>query len=306
VVIAIATYRRPAMLNDLLASLAAAVPRRAPARVSAVVVDNDAEGSARAMVEAWRARLPFPIAYEVEPERNISLARNRGVRRALAEGADFVAFVDDDEAVSPEWLDELLLAQRRTGADVVTGPVHPRYPPSAPRWLVKGGFFEPLAAADGEAVTVASTNNVLVRVGLLADPRGAFHPGFGISGGGDSLFFARAHRGGARLVWAARAGVTETIPATRARAVWILRRAFRVGNGAVWAERAMEPPLRRMGERTVKGTARLLLGVAALPVSLLRGRSGAVSALWDACYGAGCLAALAGYRYVEYREVHGG
>jgi len=307
VVVAIATCRRPVMLNELLASLAGAVPGRVPARVRAVVVDNDAEGSARAAVDAWRPRLPFEVAYEVEPERNISVARNRAVRRALAGGADFVAFVDDDETVSPGWLDELLLAQRRTGADVVTGPVHPRYPPSVPRWMVKGGFFASPVAADGQEVVVASTNNVLVRAGLLAGPRGPFDPAFGITGGGDSLFFRRVQRRGARLVWAARAEVTEIIPASRARAGWVLARAFRVGNGAIWAERAMEPPLRRLGERAAKGTARLLLGAATLPVLLLlRGRSGAVSALWNACYGAGCLAALAGYRYVEYRRVHGG
>ncbi|MBW3654652.1 MAG: glycosyltransferase, partial [Gemmatimonadetes bacterium] len=301
VAIAIATYRRPAMLAGLLESLSRAAPVRVQARAWAVVVDNDGEGSAREVVDAWRARMPFDLAYDVEPERNISLARNRAVRHALANGADFVAFVDDDEAVSPQWLDELLLAQGRTGADVVAGPVHPRHPPSTPGWMVTGGFFHRPSPPDGQALVTASTSNVLVSAALLAGPA-PFAPAFGVSGGGDSLFFTGAYRRGARLVWAARAAATETVPPTRTRAAWILRRAFRMGNGAIWVERALEPPLRRVGERTAKGLVRLLFGVAILPVSLLRGRRGAVSALWHACYGAGCLAALAGYRYVEYRR----
>jgi hypothetical protein len=42
-----------------------------------------------------------------------------------------------------------------------------------------------------------------------------------------------------------------------------------------------------------------------LPGTLLRGRRGAVRALWSVCFGLGCWAALTGYRYVEYRQVHG-
>lgn len=302
VAVAIATYARPTMLAELLDSLAR-LEADPGAEVRVIVVDNDAGGSARAVVD--RTALPFPLEYAVEPERNISLARNRAVRLALEWRADFVAFVDDDEAASPGWLRELLEMQRRSGAEVVMGAVRPRYDPGVPPWVVRGGFFEQPAAGPGAPLAVASTNNVLVSAGLLADLAGPFDPRFGISGGGDSLFFIRAGRGGARLVWAPGSVVSESIPASRARAGWILRRAFRVGNSAVWCERALEPPSRRLAGRVAKAAARLLLGAVLLSPSLLLGRRGAVRALWNVCYGAGALAALAGHRYHEYRLVHG-
>jgi succinoglycan biosynthesis protein ExoM len=303
VVICIATYRRPGLLAALLGSLAGVRFREGAPRISVVVVDNDAQGSAAPVLERVRAAgFPFALTGLVQAERNISLARNEGVRWALARGAEWVAFVDDDETVSPEWLDELLAAQRRTGARVVSGPVRARYAGPVPGWIARGGFFESPGGADGSERVTAATNNVLVDAALLRGEEGPFDPRFGTSGSGDSLFFMHAQRRGARIVWAARAWVEETVPSSRARGGWILRRAFRVGNGALWCERALDPPLRRTARRVAKGGARLVLGAALLPAALLRGRRGAMRALWNVCYGAGCLAALAGYRYHEYRE----
>lgn len=302
VAVCVATYRRPELLAGLLASLGRLELRRHPAQVRVIVADNDAAGSARAVVDAARAGFPFELEYAVEPERNISLARNRAVAMALAWGAAWVAFVDDDEVVRPEWLDELLAVQARSGADAVAGAVVPRFPADAPAWAEQSGVYARLHRRSGEPVAFLATHNALVSARLLRRDGGPFDPAFGISGGGDSLFFLRCAREGARMVGAAAAVAEEAVPPERLRTGWVLRRAFRTGNGAVFAERALPAGSRRVGQRVVKGVARMAASAAALPVAALLGRAAAMRALWGVLYGAGCASALLGYRYEEYRD----
>lgn len=302
VAVCVATYRRPGLLADLLASLGRLELRRHPAEVRVVVVDNDAAESARGVVDAARAGLPFGVEYAVEPERNISLARNRAVAMALAWGAEWAAFVDDDEVVRPRWLDELLEVQARSGADAVAGAVVPRFPAGAPAWAERSGVYARLHRRSGEPVAFLATHNALVSARLLRRDGGPFDPAFGISGGGDSHFFLRCAREGARMVGAAAAVAEETVLPERLRAGWVLRRAFRTGNGAVFAERALPPESRRVGQRVVKGIGRMAVSAVALPVAALLGRAAATRALWGVCYGAGCASALFGYRYHEYRD----
>ena len=99
-----------------------------------------ADGSALVSVKEAVRYLRIPITYEVEPNRGVSFARNRSVR--MAGECDYVGFVDDDEFVEENWLDELLNAQVLYNADVVLGPVLPAFDYEPPVWIKKGRFFE--------------------------------------------------------------------------------------------------------------------------------------------------------------------
>jgi glycosyltransferase involved in cell wall biosynthesis len=302
VAVCIATFRRPEGLSALLASLGGLAFSRRRAEVVLVVADNDAAESARPVIEAAAGALEWSLHYVVEPERNIAGARNRAVGRALEDGADFVAFVDDDETVAPEWLDELLDAQAACGADVVQGRVVPRFEPGTPAWLSGAWVYGVSLPPRGTTLPVASTNNVLVRASLLAGGR-PFDPAFGLSGGEDSLFFTRAAREGALIVSAPDAVAREHVVPARARPGWVLRRAFRGGNTALHCEYALPRSTRAPAGRLARATLRLGASAALLPLSPLLGRAGALRALSGICYGVGCWAALAGYRYFEYRAL---
>src|SRR5215213_469175 len=89
------TYLRPRGLARLLEGLAAIEVPDGVA-VEAVIVDNDAAGSGRAVVEAARATFPFPLRYVGEPVPGIVAARNAAARAASASGPVAVAFLDDD------------------------------------------------------------------------------------------------------------------------------------------------------------------------------------------------------------------
>lgn len=306
VAVCVATLQRPQLLGALLESLGTLEFRKqAPVDLFIVVVDNDGNQTAREVVEAARDRLPFPVVYTVEPTRGIPHARNCGVGVALREGAEFVAFIDDDEVASPTWLDELLDVQRRSGADVVSGPSLPRFAPGVEQWVIEGGFFTYPRYGTGEDIPIAATNNVLVSAHLFRDRPEPFDPTFGLSGMDDSHFFMRVKQEGARLVWADEALVEEFIPASRARARWIVKRAFRIGNGYVFCVRTLHPPHRWVIPRVAGALARIGYGALILPVAAVRGRAPLVGALRTISNGLGSLVALAGKRYQEYTVIHG-
>jgi succinoglycan biosynthesis protein ExoM len=193
--------------------------------VRVIVVDNDFVASAAPLVKQIAGGFPFPIAYVHAPAGNISIARNACLDEATAE---FVAFVDDDETVTQDWLDHLMRTAVANNAGVVLGPVQAEYDESAPTWMRRGDFHSTAPVIiDGDIVT-GYTCNVLIRwSGAVKGQR--FHLALGRSGGEDTDFFYRLHDLGVRFVEAPRAIVQEPVPASRATLAWLIRRRFRSG-----------------------------------------------------------------------------
>ena len=304
VAICVVTCRRPVWLEALLESLGRLTPVWENVAPWLVVVDNDA-GSSRGVVDGARPRLPFRVIYDVEETRGISFARNRAVSLALREGARFVAFVDDDEVVSPEWLGEMLAVQQAYAADIVSGPVAPRFDDGVPRWIIRGRFFERPRFQTGTLRKVGATNNCLIARQLLEGRHEPFDARFATGGGSDMHFFKQVAREGGKIVWADRALVEEWVPRSRARVGWLLQRAYRGGNAFTLSERILDPPGRWLAPRIIKGLARTAQGVLLAVPSMLLGRAAAVRALQKAAIGAGTLAGVLGVRYQEYRALHG-
>jgi GT2 family glycosyltransferase len=101
-----------------LARALGALGRADPAPGEIVVVDNDpADPATRAAVEAFGG-----ARYVAEPRPGLSVARNAGLRAASGE---LIAFVDDDTAVHPGWLERLLAGFETPRVLAVTGLVLP-------------------------------------------------------------------------------------------------------------------------------------------------------------------------------------
>jgi GT2 family glycosyltransferase len=302
--IAIATYRRPKGLWRLLGGVGRLRFGAEAPDLRVVVVDNDAEGSARAVCEDARTWLDHPLVYRMEKRRGIPQARNAAVAAAL-ERADFVAFIDDDEVPSPQWLAELLRVQAESGADAVAGPCEPVFEEPAPRWIERGGFFERPRYRTGARLTGAFTHNVLVRTRALAALDALFDERMALLGGSDVELFRRFAARGHTIVWADEAPVFEWVPRSRANARWILARALRVGSSSAWIDRRGREGRVSVTRLAAHGGFCLAKGAALLPLGALGGRAGALRALCLAAFGAGRLGSLAGIHREEYRVVHG-
>jgi succinoglycan biosynthesis protein ExoM len=304
--ICIASYRRPELLAKLLNSLRDLDDTAGLYEIAGIiVVDNDADGSARQVVFNFQQTTSCPIIYDQVAERNIAIARNRGVEIALALPVDFVAFIDDDCTASPDWLTEMVQTSTAHGADIVWGRLRYSFESDVPEWVVRGELHSQQAQPTGVRSKTAESNNALVSAGVLASLPNPFDPDFGRSGGSDSLFFLRAHANGARIVWSNEGVVTETIQRSRATVGWFLQRAFRMGNSGVFVYRGLMPLHRVFAGRAMKGVGHMAIGVALLPRILVGGRPALVHSLRRCAFGVGIFSALLGYRYIEYRRVHG-
>jgi succinoglycan biosynthesis protein ExoM len=303
--ICILTFQRPEGLARLLSSFERLTFEHGESpEVEIVVIDNDPLQSALPTCESQRPRLRWPLRYVVEPRRGIAQARNTAVRSVMGR-AEFLVFLDDDEVPDPAWMAELLQVQHAFGADVVVGPVFPRFTGPIPSYVSKGRFFDPPRHVTGTQVDEAFTGNVLVRTEVFARMPVLFDERLGLAGGEDVHFFRQVARAGYRMIWANDARVEEWVPASRVSTSWILRRAYRSGNTAALCDRALErSPTRRaalLGRAMVPAVRALLT----LPLSALSGRHAIIRSIQRVCRGAGYLAGAGGVRYEEYRRIHG-
>lgn len=220
--VCIATYHRPAGLGRLLRSIETQQGELPPFEV--VVVDNDEVGSAECIWRGFAERLN--TRYVVEPIRGIASARNRSV---LVSQGRYLAFIDDDEEASPNWLATLYAQAIRCDADAVFGPVVTKFERSPPGWIRDCSVFQHPVPADGTTVPLdmTRTGNALVRRAALPDQTAPFDSS--LIGGSDSVMFGRMIGCGAKCIAATQAVVFEHCPIARANAAWVIRGRFLYG-----------------------------------------------------------------------------
>jgi succinoglycan biosynthesis protein ExoM len=320
IVVCVCTRERPQMLDACLLSL---MRQRTPegASVAAVAVDNEPAPNNQAEVERFAGVFPFPLHYVHQPDQGIPQARNAALEKALELGADWICFLDDDEEATAEWLVRLHGALARhghrcgacgavEGPDVVLGPVRYVFPEGAQQWRQRGQYGD-WGRADGDELPSAATNNVIFRAALVREAGLRFDVGLRFAGGEDVLFFRRMKAAGARIVWAADAIVTETVPWERITLRGHIRKSYRKGASAVMSARLFgrRRDVQRLARKALRRAGVGLVKIAVAPLALLLGPSPALHALMSGCRGvaeaAGVTAALCGRQSDYYRRVTG-
>ena len=192
--IAMLTYRRNDYLAQVIPELLAQADDVCDAQTTAsvLIVDNDPQAGARAVVEAARAALAGEqpqtaeppeqavlsepsgsadsdkatsrLVYVHEPEPGIVAGRNRALSQAR--GSDALIFIDDDEIPSPGWLKALVSTWRDQGCAAVTGPTPPTFEVAPSTWVTASGAFDSWEAADGAQVYEGLKINTPARASL--------------------------------------------------------------------------------------------------------------------------------------------
>ena len=267
-----------------------------------IIVDNDAEGSAKVICNEFIERYDINLKYDIEKQRGIPIARNHSIDM-VEENTDFIAILDDDEVPAEDWLDEFITAQEEFDADILTGPVKAHFVDCSDEWLKS--FFGSGNLPNGHNLNkdynFVYTSNLFAKATLFQHIR--FDERFRFTGGSDTHLFMQINNNGYKVVWAARALVTEWLPPSRTNIKWILLRAYRLGNGFAFCELVQHPsPVTRI-QRLAKGVFRLTQGLLTGIVSIGR-KIQFIRGIQTACLGIGMITGSFGSTYQEYQTIH--
>jgi succinoglycan biosynthesis protein ExoM len=238
VAICVCTNSRPQDLSQLLVSLEEIDLRGYnPESVELIVIDNNPNAETEDICRQAVPRLPIKIHYTQEPQAGITYARNRAVAVALDRGADFVAFIDDDDHPRPDWLIRLLDRQTITKADLVFGTWV--LDTDMPQWARDSGIFRsPNKSKENQKSSryglphSASTCNILASRDIIervATTGPVFSHAFRFSGGEDKDFFIRAQALGASLASTDSSVIHRNHEPARYTALGLLKRGFKNG-----------------------------------------------------------------------------
>ncbi|MBV9304938.1 MAG: glycosyltransferase [Acidobacteriaceae bacterium] len=298
--VVVPTYRRPDHLKRTL--LSCIEQRNLERKFEIIVVDNDENASARTTVQTIAKATKIPIVYLEEARAGISWARNAGV--AAASGR-FIAFLDDDEFATPEWLNSLWTTIQDAGADIAFGPVIPRFaiPDAAVSAYAKKVYTRDAQLASGTELEWGAIGNCIIRAERCFGNLLPFDPRLGISGGEDALFLHQARADGRKLVWCAEAVVWETIPMAKLSYSYLLKRAFRGGQTTTFVHLATKPAnLSRALRTMVIGCGQVAICAPAGGFLLLAGHSRALDVVAKAAGGLGKLVCHPTFHVPLYRS----
>lgn len=297
IVVSVCTFRRPVDLENLFGSFKG-LRVTDEMDLSFRVIDNDNTPSSQGLVARLDEALPWPVDYVHEPDPGIPAARNRAIEEAGTQG--YLAFVDDDETVSEDWLVELLRIARSTRASFVQGPVKPLVADIQDAWWAESIFFKHRRFEDGFARHESWTNNVMVDLAVVAKTGCRFDPALRYDGGSDTLFFQDIIRKGGTGAFAAHAWAYELQPKSRLRWTWALGRQFRYGTTRAMCALLRNPRWQASVQCTIRGAALAVVGLVILPTGLVRGRTGLANGSAYLARAAGVFWGLMGGRRAEY------
>lgn len=310
VLVTICTRNRPVLLDQCLASVCASEPAEGATFEIAVIENND-----RLTCEEIAARHEAASAIKIhcvlEPELGLPFARNRCGTHAAENGFDWLLYIDDDEVARPDWFRTMMTAMREFDADVFYGRVVAVYPEGTPAYLRERDINKRPRAT---RVYKAEGHNTLVRTAIFAGDGDnmRFDTSMRFTGGSDTDFFSRVAAKGRVILWIGEAVVEELIPATRMTLAWQLNRTFRVAINLSVLKAKQEGKAAAAFFSLVKGTGRLLGGLALLLPGMLaalageKGKRWGFKALKQIASGLGSYAYLFGVRPQPYRKVDGG
>ena len=232
ITICIPTYKRPEMLKKLVLSIVENnINKTLIKEVNIIVADNDVEKTAESLINELKEKFNnlYKIDYFNHPAKGISNVRNELIKKAFLQENDFIVFIDDDEYVTTEWLNELVKTISSNDADAARGPVLAKIDETIPDDV--SCWFKRESYPDNSQLNFLSTGNLIIKRTSLQKFNVWFDTRFNITGNEDTYFGIQFLKKGAKIFWAANAIVYETIPESRANIKWLIKRVYRGASG---------------------------------------------------------------------------
>lgn len=214
----------------LLRTLGSLVACKCPPGVAMRVVVADDSGTNEVATLLGESPVSYAAVHIVPcGMRNIAAARNACLDAADAE---YLIFVDDDEWVAADWLEQMLAQARACHVDAIFGRVVSIFPDQTPKWMSTAAFVRD-DGNHGHRVASGRTGNTLLRLATVRRLGLRFREEFGQTGGEDTDFFTRFGAAGAVMVVSTQAVVYESVPPSRATVSYLRLRY--IGSGQSYA-----------------------------------------------------------------------
>jgi glycosyltransferase involved in cell wall biosynthesis len=199
-----------------------------------VVVDNASTDATAGVVQQVAAKAGN-VSYVHEPCLGLSHARNTGARAC---SSPFIAYLDDDAAASPVWLEEILSAfkEHHSRPGCVGGRVLLNWKDGAPAWLPRKywslytflDYGETTRELRGKEYLVGA--NFAVERSLLLSVSG-FRTDLGRHGssllsGEEAALLEEVKSLGRPIVYSGKALVWHAVDSVRLRRMWFFKRVF--------------------------------------------------------------------------------
>lgn len=256
-----------------------------------IIINNNSTDDTDQIIKSYQQNNPeLPLHYYIEYQQGISYARNRGVEAARG---DIIVFIDDDETVDPDFLQQInLFFTKYPDAGISSGPVIPVYETAKPEWLSpyimraftgaydKGDQIKLLPAKD-----YPGTGHACFRRDLFLK-YGAFNTllgrkGNSLMGAEDKDFFLRLINGGEKCYYLPTATIYHHIPESKLTDEFFRKltfaigkseriRTLQIGNGA-FAGRLMSEAI-KWGASFIIGAGYLIIGQIAKANKLIQFR----------------------------------
>ena len=298
--VVICTYNRSADLDRCLGALALQGADFALWRVT--VIDNNCTDDTPQVVARWaETRLLPGLSRVVETRQGLTPARQRGIGDSRA---DWVALVDDDCMLAPDWVEEALrFASGNPRAGAFGGRVLPDWGRAPPAHLARNGWLFAEQNLGDEVKEVPSlvgagvvlNRRALERTGWTAHPILADRTAKGHLSGGDVEISVRLRAAGLKLFYVPTMRIAHRIATERQGLRKSLGLARGLGAGAELVDLMCAPDEARWEQRS-RGALRRDIGrhARALGTVLARRWSG-----WDWLV----LAAFLSGRYGQNRKL---
>jgi glycosyltransferase involved in cell wall biosynthesis len=175
--VVICTYNRANLLANALSSTCKQTVRSSLYEV--IVVDNNSNDQTGTVADDFCARYRN-VRYVYERMQGLSHARNRGWREAVG---TYVAYMDDDCVVPPNWLEVAKHIIESVSPGVFGGPYFVFYDAPPPRWFkdAYGSFQVGLDARFLGKQEYLRGGNIFFRRSLI-ESLGGFNPFLGMAG----------------------------------------------------------------------------------------------------------------------------
>ena len=249
--ILIATYKRPEILRQTLASFRELDTQSLKWEI--LLIDNGDDNPTRKITEAFRRQLP--LQYLLEKKKGRACALNQGI--PLAKGS-LILFTDDDICPDPSWVAEMWEGAKRWPTRLVFGGrIFPKFPVEHIEWDMNSFTMRTAYGLADYGEKEGEYPPIFVWGANMAVRASVFQKGLRFNdeiwsgenelAGFESEFVTRISRQGLGPMYLPRSIVHHRIRPEQLSVTWLQQRAFRSGKTYAFVSGLPDPHIHRWG-----------------------------------------------------------